>query len=550
MPPKKKSAKRTAKPKKAAPKRKASKRPAKSATLNLSRAHRNLSVAEIYEHSIRGGLVQVTAPGPFNAVTTPHTGRSPLDKFVVREPSSAADVQWGKINQPFDEAKFDALHQKVIAYLNKKKSVYTRDLFACADPAYRMPVRFVSEAPWYMVFLNNMFIRPKAEELANFKPEFTVLHVPEMQADPKKDGTRSGTFIILHLGKKIALIGGTRYAGELKKSIFTALNYLLPKRGVLSMHCSANKGEDGRTALFFGLSGTGKTTLSADITRALIGDDEHGWSDNGVFNLEGGCYAKVIKLSGENEPDIYSAAHRFGTVLENVVLNPDRSLNLDSDAITENTRAAYPIYFNANTDPDGMAGHPNHIVFLSADAWGVLPPIAKLTPEQAMYYFLSGYTAKLAGTERGVTEPQATFSACFGEVFMVWDPNVYAEMLAEKIAKHGAQTWLVNTGWSGGPYGVGKRMKLAYTRAMVRAAVAGKLDAVPTQAEPVFGLAVPTAVPGVPSEVLMPRATWPDPAAYDKQAAELAARFRENFKRFEGKASAAVRNAGPLEPLN
>ena len=545
MPPKKKSGKRNAKPKKAAPKRKVSKRPAKSAILNLSRAHRNLSVAEIYEHSIRGGLVQVTAPGPFNAVTTPHTGRSPLDKFVVREPSSAADVQWGKINQPFDEAKFDALHQKVIAYLNKKKSVYTRDLFACADPAYRMPVRFVSEAPWYMVFLNNMFIRPKAEELANFKPEFTVLHVPEMQADPKKDGTRSGTFIILHLGKKIALIGGTRYAGELKKSIFTALNYLLPKRGVLSMHCSANKGEDGRTALFFGLSGTGKTTLSADITRALIGDDEHGWSDNGVFNLEGGCYAKVIKLSGENEPDIYSAAHRFGTVLENVVLNPDRSLNLDSDAITENTRAAYPIYFNANTDPDGMAGHPNHIVFLSADAWGVLPPIAKLTPEQAMYYFLSGYTAKLAGTERGVTEPQATFSACFGEVFMVWDPNVYAEMLAEKIAKHGAQTWLVNTGWSGGPYGVGKRMKLAYTRAMVRAAVAGKLDAVPTQAEPVFGLAVPTAVPGVPSEVLMPRATWPDPAAYDKQAAELAARFRENFKRFEGKASAAVKAAGP-----
>ena len=545
MPPKKKSAKRNAKPKKAAPKRKVSKRPAKSANLNLSRAHRNLSVAEIYEHSIRGGLVQVTAPGPFNAVTTPHTGRSPLDKFVVREPSSAADVQWGKINQPFDEAKFDALHQKVIAYLNKKKSVYTRDLFACADLAYRMPVRFVSEAPWYMVFLNNMFIRPKAEELANFKPEFTVLHVPEMQADPKKDGTRSGTFIILHLGKKIALIGGTRYAGELKKSIFTALNYLLPKRGVLSMHCSANKGEDGRTALFFGLSGTGKTTLSADITRALIGDDEHGWSDNGVFNLEGGCYAKVIKLSGENEPDIYSAAHRFGTVLENVVLNPDRSLNLDSDAITENTRAAYPIYFNANTDPDGMAGHPNHIVFLSADAWGVLPPIAKLTPEQAMYYFLSGYTAKLAGTERGVTEPQATFSACFGEVFMVWDPNVYAEMLAEKIAKHGAQTWLVNTGWSGGPYGVGKRMKLAYTRAMVRAAVAGKLDAVPTQAEPVFGLAVPAAVPGVPSEVLMPRATWPDPAAYDKQAAELAARFRENFKRFEGKASAAVKAAGP-----
>jgi len=544
MPPKKKIAKRIAKPKKTSKKRKVSTRPTKPASLNLLKAYSNLTVAEIYEHSIRNGSVQMTAPGPFNAVTTPHTGRSPLDKFIVREPSSEADVQWGKINQPFDEDKFDALHQKVIAYLNKKK-FYTRDLFACADPAYRMPVRFVSEAPWYMMFLHNMFIRPKPEELANFEPEFTVLHAPEMQADPKKDGTRSGTFIVLHLGKKIALIGGTRYAGELKKSIFTALNYLLPKQGVLSMHCSANKGEDGRTALFFGLSGTGKTTLSADITRALIGDDEHGWSDNGVFNLEGGCYAKMIKLSGENEPDIYNAAHRFGTVLENVVVNPDRTLNLDSDAITENTRAAYPIYFNANTDPDGMAGHPNNIVFLSADAWGVLPPIAKLTPEQAMYYFLSGYTAKLAGTERGVTEPQATFSACFGEVFMVWDPNVYAEMLAKKISQHSAHVWLVNTGWSGGPYGVGKRMKLPYTRAMVRAAVAGKLDAVPTQTEPVFGLAVPTAVPDVPSEVLMPRGTWADPAAYDKQAAELAARFRENFKRFEGKASAAVNAAGP-----
>lgn len=546
MSPKKKSAKKKSASKKSAARRRpVTRRQAKPIVLNLSKAYRNLTVPEIYEHAIRNDSVTLTAPGPFNAVTSPHTGRSPLDKFIVREPSSEADVQWGKINQPFDEDKFDALHQKVIAYLNKKKSVYTRDLFACADPAYRMPVRFISEAAWYMVFLNNMFIRPNADELAKFDPEFTVYHVPEMQADPKKDGTRSGTFIILHLGKKIALIGGTRYAGELKKSIFTALNYFLPKQGVLSMHCSANKGEDGRTALFFGLSGTGKTTLSADITRALIGDDEHGWSDNGVFNLEGGCYAKVIKLSGENEPDIYQAAHRFGTVLENVALNADRTLNLNSDAITENTRAAYPLYFNANTDSDSMGGHPNNIVFLSADAWGVLPPIAKLTPEQAMYYFLSGYTAKLAGTERGVTTPEATFSACFGEVFMVWDPNVYAEMLAKKISQHGAQVWLVNTGWSGGPYGVGKRMKLPYTRAMVRAAVAGKLDAVPTQTEPVFGLAVPTVAPDVPSEVLMPRATWADPAAYDKQAAELAARFRENFKRFEGKASAEVKAAGP-----
>jgi phosphoenolpyruvate carboxykinase (ATP) len=357
---------------------------------------------------------------------------------------------------------------------------------------------------------------------------------------------RSGTFILLHLSKKIVLIGGTRYAGELKKSIFTALNYLLPKQGVLSMHCSANVGEDRSTALFFGLSGTGKTTLSADPTRALIGDDEHGWSDTGVFNLEGGCYAKVIKLSKEAEPDIWKAAHRFGTVLENVVLNPDRTPDLESDAITENTRAAYPIFFNKNTDADGVGGHPNHVVFLTADAYGVLPPIAKLTPEQAMYYFLSGYTAKLAGTERGVTEPQATFSACFGEVFMVWDPTVYAEMLAEKIAKHNAQAWLVNTGWSGGPYGVGKRMKIGYTRAMVQAAVEGKLGAVPTQTDPIFGLAVPSQVAGVPSEVLMPRGTWADGAAYDQAAKKLAGLFHENFKRFADKASVAVKAAGPL----
>ncbi|MEX1248372.1 MAG: phosphoenolpyruvate carboxykinase (ATP) [Anaerolineales bacterium] len=535
-----KAAARKGSPKKAA--RKAS----PPAALSLRKALTNLSPAEIYEHAVRNGSVQLTAAGPFNAVTTPHTGRSPLDKFVVREATTEKDVKWGKVNQPIDEATFDRMHRKVIAYLNKRKALYTQDVFACADPAYRMPVRFVSESAWHMLFVNNLFIRPTTEDEKGFRPEFTVLHAPELQADPKKDGTRSGTFILLNLAKKLVLIGGTRYAGELKKSIFTALNYLLPRQGVLSMHCSANVGQDRSTALFFGLSGTGKTTLSADPTRALIGDDEHGWSENGVFNLEGGCYAKVIKLSKDAEPDIYAAAHRFGTVLENVVLNPDRTPDLESDAITENTRAAYPIYFNTNTDADGVGGHPNHIVFLSADAWGVLPPIAKLTPEQAMYYFLSGYTAKLAGTERGVTEPQATFSACFGEVFMVWDPTVYAEMLAAKIAKHKAQAWLVNTGWSGGPYGVGKRMKIRYTRAMVRAAVEGKLANVPTQIDPVFGLAVPTAVPEVPSEVLMPRGTWADPAAYDKQATQLAARFRENFKRFEGKASAEVKAAGPL----
>lgn len=543
MAPKKKIAKRT---KKAAGKSALAPGSAKPVALNLGKAQRNLSMPEIYEQAVRNGEVQLTLDGPLNAVTSPHTGRSPQDKFIVREAATEKDVQWGKINQPIDETTFDKMHQKVIAYLNKRPSVYTRDLFACADPAYRMPVRFVSEKAWYMLFVHNMFRRPSAEELKNFQPEFTVLHAPELQADPKKDGLRSGTFILVHLSKKIVLIGGTRYAGELKKSIFSALNYLLPKQGVLSMHCSANVGADRRTALFFGLSGTGKTTLSADPSRALIGDDEHGWSDQGVFNLEGGCYAKVIKLSEEAEPDIWKASHRYGTVLENVVVNPDRTLDLDSDSITENTRAAYPIYFNANTDADGSAGHPNHIVFLSADAWGVLPPIAKLSPEQAMYYFLSGYTAKLAGTERGVTEPQATFSACFGEVFMVWDPTVYAELLAEKIAKHNAQAWLVNTGWSGGPYGVGKRMKIGYTRAMVRAAVEGKLDSVQTQPEPIFGLAVPTSVPDVPSEVLLPRGTWSDGAAYDKKAAQLAAEFHKNFKRFEATASAAVKAAGPL----
>ena len=518
---------------------------AKTTRLDLEKAYRNLSVPEIYEHSIASGKVQLTASGPFNAVTSPHTGRSPNDKFLVRENSSEGDVQWGAVNRPIDEDVFERLHQKVIDYLNKRPSLYARDVYACADSAFRLRVRFVTESAWHNLFIHNMFIRPTQEELARFEPDFTVLHAPEMQADPKKDGTRSGTFILVHLGKKIALIGGTRYAGELKKSIFSALNYFLPKQGVLSMHCSANVGEDRRTALFFGLSGTGKTTLSADPSRALIGDDEHGWSDQGVFNLEGGCYAKVIKLSQEAEPDIWDASHRFGTVLENVVLNSDRTLNLDSQEITENTRSAYPIYFNKNTDPDGVAGHPNHIVFLSADAYGVLPPIARLTPEQAMYYFLSGYTAKLAGTERGVTTPEATFSACFGEVFMVWHPTVYAELLAEKMARHNSQAWLVNTGWSGGPYGVGKRMKIAYTRAMVRAAVEGKLDDVSTQADPVFGLAIPTSVPDVPDDVLIPRNTWGDPSAYDKQAAALAAQFRENFKRFEDTASAAVKAAGP-----
>ncbi|MBX3006015.1 MAG: phosphoenolpyruvate carboxykinase (ATP) [Anaerolineales bacterium] len=525
-------------------KKTAARKPAKAAALNLKKAFYNLNTAESYEHAVRNGEVMLTADGPLNAVTTPHTGRSPKDRFVVRESYSENDVHWGNVNVEVDEKVFDRLHQKMVAYLNKQPKLYVREVYACADPAYEMPVRFVSTSAWHMLFVKNMF-RHKAD-MSSFDAEFTVLHAPEMQANPKTDGVRSGTFIVLNLAKKMVLIGGTRYAGELKKSIFSSLNYLLPKQGVLSMHCSANVGSDRRTALFFGLSGTGKTTLSADPNRALIGDDEHGWSENGVFNIEGGCYAKVIKLSQEAEPDIWAASHRYGTVLENVVLNPDRTLNLDSDEITENTRSAYPLNFNSNTDPDGMAGHPNHIVFLSADAWGVLPPISKLTPEQAMYYFLSGYTAKLAGTERGVTEPQATFSACFGEVFMVWDPTVYAEMLAKKMAEHNTQAWLVNTGWTGGPYGVGSRMKIGYTRAMVRAAVEGRLDGIGTQTDPIFGLAIPTSAPDVPSEVLNPRETWADKAAYDTQAAKLAAEFHKNFKRFEGSASAAIKGAGPI----
>ena len=515
--------------------------------INVSTTHWNLTPAEVYEHAIRRSEVQITAAGPFNAITSPHTGRSPKDKFVVREVSSENDVWWGRVNQPLESEKFDILHQKVLDYLNNQPELFIRDVYACADPAYRLRARFISASAWHQMFINNLLIRPPVEDLVDFEPNFTVLHAPELHADPDTDGTRSSTFIILNLAKRMILIGGTRYAGELKKSIFTVLNYLLPKDGVLSMHCSANLGTDNSTALFFGLSGTGKTTLSADPSRALIGDDEHGWSDNGIFNLEGGCYAKVIRLSAEAEPDIYAATHRFGTVLENVIVDPEtRTLDLDNDEITENTRSAYPIEYNQNTVPSGTGGHPRHIVLLTADAWGVMPPIAKLTPEQAMYYFLSGYTAKLAGTERGVTTPEATFSACFGDVFLVWDPTVYAEMLAERMAKHGATAWLVNTGWTGGPYGEGHRMKIGYTRSMVNAAVNGELNDVPTEVDPVFGVAIPTSVPDVPQEVLRPRDTWADKAAYDEKAAELAGLFHKNFEQFADNVTSKVLAAGPL----
>ncbi|GJG88208.1 phosphoenolpyruvate carboxykinase [ATP] [Gemmatimonadetes bacterium T265] len=507
--------------------------------------HWNLVAPELVQDAVRRGEGELADMGPFVAVTSPHTGRSPNDKFVVREPSSEGDVDWGKVNQPMTEAHFDALLADVRAYLGALPELFVQDLYCGADPAHRLSVRYVLPNAWHTLFVRNMFIRPEAAGLADFAPNFTVLHAPEMQADPARHGTRSGTFIVVHIGRRTILIGGTRYAGELKKAMFTIMNYLMPKQDVLSMHCSANVGDAGDAALFFGLSGTGKTTLSADPERALIGDDEHGWSDEGVFNFEGGCYAKAINLSAEGEPDIFRTTQMFGTVLENVVLDERRRVRFEDQSITENTRASYPLPYIPNHVRGGRGGHPKNVVFLTADAFGVLPPLAKLTPEQAMYYFLSGYTAKVAGTERGVTEPQATFSACFGAVFLVWHPTKYAEMLGAKLAEHGSQVWLVNTGWSGGAYGTGARMKLAHTRAMVRAALSGALDGVPMATDPVFGLAVPTAVEGVPAAVLDARGTWADAAAYDAQARRLAEMFRRNIEKFGAAVSPAVRAAGP-----
>jgi phosphoenolpyruvate carboxykinase (ATP) len=508
--------------------------------------HWNLTPAELYEHAVRRREGVIAEAGPFCAVTTPHTGRSPGDKFVVREPSSEARIWWGKVNQPLAPEQYERLRKDVLAHLNAQE-LFVRDLHAGADPAYRVPVRFVTPNAWQCLFVSNMFLRPSVSDLASFVPGFLVLHAPEMHADPTRHGTKSSTFIVLNFAQKTILIGGTRYAGELKKAIFTTLNYLLPGQGVLPMHCSANMGQGGDVALFFGLSGTGKTTLSADAERGLIGDDEHGWSDQGVFNFEGGCYAKVIRLSREGEPEIYETTRMFGTVLENVIVDPDsRAIDLDSAELTENTRACYPIHFIPNHVPGGMGGHPSHIVFLTCDAYGVMPPVARLTPAQAMYHFLSGYTAKVAGTERGVTEPQATFSACFGAPFLPLHPNTYAELLGARIARHGVQCWLVNTGWTGGPYGTGQRMRLSLTRAIVRAALAGTLDRVASITEPVFGLAVPKKVPGVPDDVLLPRATWRDAAAYDAHAKRLAEMFRKNFEQFADAAHAAVREAGPV----
>jgi len=502
--------------------------------------HRNLSVAELYEHALRRGEGVLGAGGQLVVETGEHTGRSPRDKFFVREPGSEAHIDWGETNKAIDPATFDALFDRVAAYLAERE-IYALDTYVGADERYRLPIRVITQYAWHSLFARNLFITP-ANAPDDFVPEFTVVDAAEFVAIPERDGTRSGTFVLVNMARKIVLIGGTRYAGEIKKSVFTIMNYLMPLRGVLPMHCSANVAPDGTSAIFFGLSGTGKTTLSADSKRQLVGDDEHGWSADGVFNFEGGCYAKAIHLSQSAEPEIWAASHRFGAVLENVVVDgATRELDLESEAKTENTRAAYPVEFISNIVPSLTANHPRTILMLTADAFGVLPPIARLTPEQAMYHFLSGYTAKVAGTEKGVTEPTATFSTCFGAPFMVHHPTVYAKLLGERIARHGVTCWLVNTGWSGGPYGVGKRMAIAHTRAMVNAALDGTLAHAEFAREPFFGLEIPNVVPGVPSAVLDPRNVWADPSAYDAQARRVANLFFENFKKFESHASEGVR---------
>jgi phosphoenolpyruvate carboxykinase (ATP) len=513
---------------------------------SVRKASHNFTVAPLFEEAIKRDEGLAAVAGPLVVRTGKHTGRSPNDKFFVREAGSEGRIDWGKTNKPFEQGKFDALLGRVDRYL-RNKEVFVLDAFAGADPNYRLPIRVVTELAWHNLFARNLFIPAVGPALRGFEPEFAVVDACNFLAVPERDGTRSETFIIIDFSRHLVLIGGTTYAGEIKKSVFTIMNYLLPLRNVLPMHCSANVGPSGDVAVFFGLSGTGKTTLSADPKRALIGDDEHGWSDAGVFNFEGGCYAKAIHLSAELEPQIYPTTRAFGTVLENVVIDPlTRELDLDDASLTENTRAAYPLSSVTNVAPGGVAGHPRNIVMLTADAFGVMPPIARMTPAQAMYHFLSGYTAKVAGTEKGVSEPQTTFSHNFGAPFMVHHPIVYARMLGERIAKHDVRCWLVNTGWSGGPVGVGKRMKLPYTRAMVNAALSGQLDNAKFVPHPIFKVAVPTEVPGVPAQVLDARSTWADPAAYDAKAKELAQKFAENFKRFEDSAAPEVLAAAPV----
>ncbi|MET3658099.1 phosphoenolpyruvate carboxykinase (ATP) [Sporosarcina sp. FSL K6-1540] len=505
-----------------------------------------LSVPQLVEKAISRGEAQLTSDGAVTAQTGKYTGRSPKDKYIVEEASSKDKIDWGNVNRPISSEIFDSLYNKVITHLRTKDELFVFKGFAGADPASRLSIQVVNEFAWHNLFVHNLFIRPTEEELVQHESQFTIVSAPSFKADPVVDGTNSETFIIVSMEKRIVLIGGTEYAGEMKKSIFSIMNYLLPENGIMPMHCSANVGEDGDVALFFGLSGTGKTTLSADANRKLIGDDEHGWSDTGVFNIEGGCYAKCINLSQEKEPEIFGAI-RFGSVLENVVVDPETRIpDYDDGSLTENTRAAYPIQAIDNIVDPSVAGHPKTIVFLTADAFGVLPPISKLTKEQAMYHFLSGFTSKLAGTERGITSPEATFSTCFGSPFLPLPATVYAEMLGKKIDEHDAQVFLVNTGWTGGVYGVGKRMDLKYTRTMVQAALAGELNNIETETNGVFGLEMPTFIEGVPTEVLNPRNAWADGEAYDVKANELANMFHENFKKFGMVSEEITLKGGPI----
>jgi phosphoenolpyruvate carboxykinase (ATP) len=514
--------------------------------LNGSNAQIQLSVPQLVEKVLMRNEGKLTSTGAVSASTGKYTGRSPKDKFIVKEASVADKIAWGAVNQPISEEHFNKLYTKVLEYLKEKEELFIFKGFAGADRNYRLPIQVINEYAWHNLFVHQLFIRPTEEELTTHESGFTIVSAPNFKADPVIDGTNSEAFIMISFEKRIVLIGGTEYAGEMKKSIFSIMNFLLPEQDIFSMHCSANVGEEGDVALFFGLSGTGKTTLSADSNRKLIGDDEHGWSDNGVFNIEGGCYAKCVNLSHEKEPQIFDAI-KFGSVLENVVIDGQtRIADYNDTTLTENTRAAYPMHAIDNIVLPSVAGHPNTIIFLTADASGVLPPISKLSKEQAMYHFLSGYTSKLAGTERGVTSPQATFSTCFGSPFLPLDASRYAEMLGEKIEKHDAKVFLVNTGWTGGEYGVGKRMNLGYTRAMIQAALSGELAKAETAKHDIFGLEVPRHVPGVPDEVLMPEQTWADKDAYKAKAIELANEFKENFKKFDSVSENIINLGGPI----
>jgi phosphoenolpyruvate carboxykinase (ATP) len=510
-------------------------------------AYWNLSPARLTEMAVVRGEAKLAGEGPLVCLTGSQTGRSPQDRYVVGDAATDGEIWWGEVNRRYERERYEGLRQRVVQYL-ADRDLFVFDGYAGADPRYRLPVRVITELAWHNLFARNMFIRETdGARLAAFEPGMTVVDAALFQADPGRDGTRSSTFILLDVARRMVLIGGTRYAGEIKKSVFSMMNYLLPGQQVMPMHCSANYGASrDDVALFFGLSGTGKTTLSSDPERTLIGDDEHGWSADGVFNVEGGCYAKVIRLSPEGEPEIYETTRRFGTVLENVVCDEQsRELDLDADTLTENTRSSYPLTQLGSVDLGGCAGHPRHVVFLTCDALGVLPPISRLTADQAMYHFLSGYTARVAGTERGVTEPKVTFSTCFASPFLPRHPGVYSKMLGERLGRHRAQVWLINTGWTGGPYGTGKRIKLGFTRRMVRAALGGELEGVPAWTDPIFGLAVPESVEGVPAAVLRPRDSWKSPADYDQKAGQLADMFAANFEKYESGVTEAVKSAGP-----